>query len=829
MIEKKLSFDRIREQISDKCSTSYAKNRVRTEAFSTKKEEIIFRLDLTNEMKEITMLESSFPDSGYVDCIPFLVPLEAENSFIDLVSLKKLQLSLDTLRRLVNFFSNTSEGKYPTLKQLTKSTILYPEIINRIESILDRFGEIKDSASEELRNIRREIRNHQGVIAKRINAILAKAKADGLVDDEASITMRDGRMLLPIAAGNKKKIQGVVYDESATGKTAFVEPLEVLELDNKVKELHFAEQREIVKILSEFSDFIRPYIPELIENSKYIGEIDFIRAKALYSATFAGGKPILSEHNDEIKLLKARHPLLEKALKKEGKAIVPLDITLNSNKRILLISGPNAGGKSVTLKTLGLLQYMFQWGTLIPASEVSEMSVFDNIFIDIGDNQSLDNDLSTYSSHLSNMREMLSFANEKSLILIDEFGAGTEPAAGGAIAEQILSELEHRNCYGVITTHYTNLKFYANNSNGVINGAMLFDTQNIAPFFKLEIGLPGNSFAFELARKMGLPEKIVKGAEERAGTEYVSIERNLRKIARNKRQLDEKLAKIKHTDRTLDSITEEYQKELVDIRALRKQIIAEAKKEAQDIVAEANKKIEATIKEIRESQAEKEKTKALRKGISDFTTKLDKNSDSEIDTKIEKKMAQLIARQKRQAERKNKKGEHSNKPAKKKEEVVDTLLKIGDKVKIVSNNLVGEVVQIDASGKSISIAVGDIISKMAPNKVAKISSNQFKEVSRKERTHSSINVSSLSDRKLNFKPSIDIRGHRLEEAIDIVTRFIDDAIMIGVGNIKILHGKGNGVLREEIRKYLKITTGVKKFYDESVQFGGSGITCIELE
>ena len=698
-IEKKLGFDRIREQIGEQCCTKYAQERAINEYFSTRKSEIIQRLSLTDEMREILMLESSFPDTGYNDCIAFLRPLEREQTYIDLASLNKLYQLLETLRKILNFFSNAKDGKYPALKEFTSTVVQYPEITRRIESILDRFGEVKDNASEELLNIRRSIRNHQGTINKRIQSILNKAKAEGLVDEDASISVREGKMLIPVAAGNKKKIQGVVFDESATGKTAFIEPLEVLELDNQLKELIFAEQREIVRILTDFTDFLRPYLPELLEASKYIGEIDFIRAKALFSSRFLGGKPIIAE-GMEMKLIKARHPLLEAALKKEGKAIVPLDISLNSDKRILLISGPNAGGKSVCLKTVGLLQYMLQWGTLIPASEISELCIFDNIFIDIGDNQSLDNDLSTYSSHLANMKEMLQNSGEKSLVLIDEFGSGTEPAAGGAIAEEILSELENRGTYGVITTHYTNLKFYANNSNGIINGAMLFDVQNIAPLFKLEIGLPGNSFAFELARKMGLPENIVKGAENRAGTEYVTIERNLRKIARNKRQLDEKLARIKNTDRTLENITQKYQEELVDIQSIRKQILADAKKEAQEILAQANKKIEATIKEIRETQAEKEKTKNLRKELSNFTSTIGKEDNSAIDQKINKKMDQLIARKQRQEERKQKKGNNQNTPktsSQSQEKKVEQKISIGAKVKIKSNGLVGEIIEIDSS------------------------------------------------------------------------------------------------------------------------------------
>jgi DNA mismatch repair protein MutS2 len=480
---------------------------------------------------------------------------------------------------------------------------------------------------------------------------------------------------------------------------------------------------------------------------------------------------------------------------------------------------------------------MMQWGMLITTAESSELPVFKDIFIDIGDNQSIENDLSTYSSHLLNMKNILDEAGDRSLVLIDEFGSGTEPAAGGAIAEEILSELERRGCYGVITTHYTNLKFYAGNSTGVINGAMLFDVQKIEPLFKLEMGLPGNSFAFELARKMGLPESIVHGAEERAGSDFVTIERNLRKIARNKKQLEERLAKIKSTDKTLENITEKYEKELGDIKSVRKGIIEEAKREAQEILAQANKKIEATIKEIKESQAEKEKTKVARKSLTLFQEELTSGAKSKTDEDIDRKMAQIIERKKRQQERKEQRekkrgGQDSAAEAKEvikevQEQKEAAQIVVGGKVKVKGSELVGEVVKV--SGKSISVAIGEIITKMSIDKVEGISGKQYKDHFKPAERKSVYSGSSISERRLNFNPNIDIRGKRLDEAIEIVTRFIDDAIMVDMGQVSILHGKGNGVLREEIRKYLKITPGVKSFRDEHIERGGTGITIVELD
>ncbi len=829
-IESKLGFDRIREFISARCSTEYARGRVADEEITTFRETIRRRLGLTDEMRVIMMFESSFPGGGFVDAIPFLAPLRGSTSYIDLYSLGQLRTSLDLLRKLLHFFDNCEAGKYPLLREMSSGVLSFPEVLRRIDHILDKFGEVRDNASEDLAVIRRSIREKEGVISKRMQSILRHARAEGLVDEDATVSVRDGKMLIPVAAGNKNKISGIVYDESASGRTSFIEPIEIVELNNRLRELHFEEQREIIRILTEFTDFLRPYIDEIIEAHQYMGEVDFIMAKAQVATRFRAGMPILSE-NGELILRKARHPLLEEALTKEGKQIVPLDITLNSHKRILLISGPNAGGKSVCLKTAGLLQYMFQWGMLIPAAESSELTVFTDFFVDIGDNQSIENDLSTYSSHLYNMKNIVLNATEHCFVLIDEFGSGTEPAAGGAIAEEILSEIEQRGCYGIITTHYTNLKFYANNSTSVVNGAMLFDTQNIKPFFKLEIGLPGNSFAFELARKIGLPESIVHGAEERAGKDYVTIERNLRKIARNKRELEERLTRVKAADKTLDSMTDKYEKELADIKKLRKSILEEAKAQAAQIIAEANKKIEHTIREIRESQAEKTKTQELRKDLRDFVAQAEAEAaDKEAQDIIERKMAQIIERKRRQAERKARKGEKTE-SAKSAAPVVENTPKapeitVGTHVRFASTGLVGEVVQI--SGKKATVAVGDVLTKTPIAGLEPITSNQFKAASKPAAVKSSV-TASISERKLNFKPSIDIRGMRLEEAITTVTHFIDDAMMVGMSEVSILHGKGTGVLKEEIRKYLRITPGVASFGDEHVQRGGSGITIVKLD
>ena len=685
---------------------------------------------------------------------------------------------------------------------------------------------MRDTASQALGEIRRTLKSKEGQVSRRINAILGSAKSEGLVDGDVEVVVRDGRVLIPVPAGSKKKLPGIVFDESATGKTAFIEPFEIIEIENQIRELQFEEQREIARILFEFTEFLRPYLGGLIAASEYIGEIDFIRSKALVALDMIAGMPILSD-NGELNLRRARHPLLEASLRREKKEIVPLTLSLSKEKHILLISGPNAGGKSVCLKTVGLLQYMFQWGMLIPTSEVSEMMIFDSIFIDIGDDQSLENDLSTYSSHLKNMREILTNATSSSLVLIDEFGSGTEPAAGGAIAEAVLARLDAMGAYGVITTHYTNLKLYADKSSGVMNGAMLFDGAAIKPLFQLQQGMPGNSFAFELARKMGLPSDVVKDAEERAGSEFVNIERNLRQIARSRRVLDEKLARIKSTDKTLESLTDKYQKELGEVKALKKEILDEARREAREILSEANKQVERTIREIRESQAAKDKTRTARENLSKFKESLEQEHPSGNDEAIERKMQQIVARKERERARKEKRGEA---PVQRKEKpVVDNSpLKVGDKVRLKDNDMVGEVTQIAA--KYISVSVGSIISKLAPGKVEKISNQQYKEKSRNTfRPVIHYDSESISRRKLEFRPTIDIRGERLSDALEIVMHFIDDATMVGVGQVKILHGKGNGVLREEIRKYLRTVPAVKSFRDEAVQQGGAGITVVEMD
>ena len=836
-LEQKLGFDRVRKAVADRCATEYAVNRTMEERFISDPKAIRERLLPTDEMRLILMFEESFPTSGYIDCLGFLKLLETPSSYINLISMRKLRTMLETVRKVTDFFSSIKDGIYPSLKKMAGPVMSFPAVQRQVDVILDRFGEVRDSASEELASIRRSLRDAEGAISRRAGSILKKMQEEGVADKDASVSVRDGKLLIPVPAVYKKKVPGFIYDESASGKTAFIEPAEIVELDNRIKELKFAENREILRILTAFSDFLRPYIPDLLDAAEYLGELDFLMAKANVALDMIAGIPILSS-TGEMSLRKARHPLLEKALKKEQKEIVPLTVTLTDKKRILMISGPNAGGKSVCLKTVGLLQYMFQWGMLIPVSETSEMLVFDRIMVNIGDDQSIDNDLSTYSSFLADMREVLLHADDRTLVLIDEFGSGTEPAAGGAIAEAILAELDKRGTYGIITTHYTNLKLYASGADThVTNGAMMFDVRNIVPLFKLEMGLPGNSFAFELARKMGLPENIVKDAESRAGEEFVGIERNLRRIARNRKTIEEKLERIRNTDRTLESISDKYQKELLEIRQKKKEILDEATREAREIVAGANRQVENTIKTIKEAQAEKEITREARKELQDFVSALTRKKEQEQKAKddyIEKKIRQIDARRERERQRKLQRADEKTRremeaqaeEQRKLEEFRNAPLKPGEKVRIKDNGMVGEIVKVSA--KTVMVNIGNISSKLSPERVERITSNEYRDAVKETSPRaSSVRIdSSISERKLNFSPELDVRGERLNDAIEKVTKYVDDAIMLSIPSVRIIHGKGTGVLRDELQKMLRTMPGVEKVSDEHIQFGGTGVTVV---
>ncbi|MCK5168710.1 MAG: Smr/MutS family protein, partial [Bacteroidales bacterium] len=711
------------------------------------------------------------------------------------------------------------EEKYPYLQKLSENVKLYPFVFERIDSIITKQGKIKDNASPELNTIRSDIRNKEGAVSKRLHSILREAQKSGIVDQDVTLSIRDGRATIPVDASHKRKIKGLILDESATGKTAYIEPAEIIELNNDIKELYYAERREIVKILTLFADDIRPYVDDLLFAYDYMGTIDFIRSKALLANKINGIKPIFNDR-PMLEWKKAVHPLLYLSFMVESRIVVPLDIELNNdNQRILLISGPNAGGKSVCLQTVGLLQYMFQCGLLVPMNENSEIGLFQNLFINIGDDQSIENDLSTYSSHLLNMKFVIKSADNKTLVLIDEFGSGTEPMLGGAIAESILDSLNQKKSFGVITTHYTSLKHFASSARGIENGAMLFDTHKIQPLFKLSIGEPGSSFAFEIARKIGLPEDILQKATQKLGKDHIDFDKNLKDIIRDKRYWETKRENIRRSEKKLGEQIAKYTSELEIVDKSRKEILKRTKEEAELLLADVNKRIENTIREIKESKAEKERTKNARKSLADFKDNLNK-IDSEEEARIQRKIEKLKTREKHG----KRKTSIEEVPKIKKADL--SLIEKGDKVKLFGQDTVGEV--LDINGKSIMVAFGNMITTLDEKKLEKFSEKQYKQFTG---SSSSKKASSwdFGERRLKFKPEIDVRGKRAEEALQIVNDFIDEAIVISMGSVKILHGKGDGILRQLIRQYLETVDVIKSFHDESVQFGGSGITIIEFE
>ncbi len=819
--ESKIGFDRIRSQIKALCVTQGAAEKLESAEFSSDYRTVRERLEQTFEMRTALMMESGFPDGSFVDTEPFLKKAGIEGAFLETGEIAALRKALSMVYALVAFFRNKDE-QYPRLKALCRDVNGFPEIINHIDTILDKFGKIRDSASPELFSIRRTIRDRESQISRRIQQIMGQAQAAGLVDGDASISIREGRAVIPVAAANKKKIKGFVHDESATGKTVYIEPIEVVEINNELKELEYEQRREIVRILTRFTDTIRPDLPAIRESGDFLTTMDFIRAKARFALGNDCTLPIVEE-GSSVSLRSARHTLLAQTLRREGKPIVPLDLTLTTEKHILVISGPNAGGKSVCLKTVGLLQYMLQKGFLVSASENSEMGLFEDIFIDIGDEQSIDNDLSTYSSHLLNMKNILRHAGSRSLILIDEFGTGTEPIIGGAIAESVLEKLEEKHCFGVITTHYSNLKYYASNAAGILNGAMTFDVQNIRPLFRLETGKPGSSFAIEIARKIGLPEEIIRSASEKAGSDHVNIERQLREIARDRRYWEQKRDKIHQTEKRVDELAERYRTELEAIRAERNRLLKEARTEARQITDEANRQIENTIREIRESQADKQRTLIVRRKMDEFKQTL--AEDSADNAAIDRKIEQLRAREQRRAERKKKKSESATaaSPAvAEKPRVAEP----GAKVRIKGQDAVGEVINLDE--KRATVGFGQILTTIAIDRLEIISNAEYKKVTRNERPAAAPTNYDPGQRRLQFSQQIDVRGMRVTEALEATQDFIDEAVMFGFSELRILHGKGTGALKEEIRQYLRATGLVASAKDEHEERGGAGITVVRL-
>jgi DNA mismatch repair protein MutS2 len=704
------------------------------------------------------------------------------------------------------------------LKSITGRVKIYPYVLDLLDKVIDKHGEVRENASARLKEIINEIAVKNLLASKRLNAIFKSALSEGIVDSDTVPTVRNGRGVIPVNAWDKRKIKGLIHDQSASGKTVFIEPAEIVEINNEIVELEYEERREIVRILTSLADNLRPYIDELLQANSFLGEIDFFRAKALLGNQLGSIKPAISK---EPGLLwhRAVHPLLFITFKKlHDRKVVPLDIKLDNSERLLLISGPNAGGKSVCLKTVGLLQYMFQCGLTIPVGEGSESGIFNDIFIDIGDEQSIENDLSTYSSHLINMKYFLRNASEGTLILIDEFGTGTEPMLGGSIAEAILGTLVHLNVTGVITTHYTNLKHFASVTEGIVNGAMLFDNHLMQPLFQLSIGKPGSSFAYEIARKIGLPEEILKSASEKAGVKNINYDRHLKDIARDKRYWETKRRNIRQHEKRLEELIEEYEKEISKARATGKEIISKAKSEAESILSESNRIIENTIRQIREAQADKEKTREARKKLEEYKSGFNEKSGT-TDSLSEEKLNRLS--RKADKIRSVKKKERSEVP------LPDvSSLKPGDPVRITETRAVGEVIKIE--DKLVHIETGSLKLIIPSEKVERISRKEFESQIKADRPLY-VADPEIELRKRKFKPDIDIRGVRGEEALLMVRDFIDDAHIVQYRHLRILHGKGNGILRQLVRDYLATIGTVKSFRDENPESGGSGITVVEMD
>ena len=820
--ESKIGFDRIRALIAERCNTEAARAKLDEHRFSSRREVVENRIASADEMRTIIQMEHEFPNEEFCDLTALIAKVRVEGTFLDLEEAVLLARALRQVDAISRFIRSRERAVYPTLHRLTEDVISLEAIANHIDSLIDRFGQMRDSASDELYRIRRAIREREGQASKRLQQVLQAAKSAGIVEADATLSIRDGRAVIPVSAGNKRKLNGFVQGESATGKTVFIEPVEVVELNNELRELEYAERREIVRILSELTDRIRPEIDTIEASADYLATIDMLRAKGRFAAENGCVRPIVSL-DGRMELRTARHPLLAIALAKENKSVVPLDMVLNGEKRILVISGPNAGGKSVCLKTVGLLQYMFQCGFPIPCGENSELPLFESIFIDIGDEQSIDNDLSTYSSHLMNMKNMLSGASSRTLVLIDEFGTGTEPIMGGAIAEAILEQLVERGTYGVITTHYSNIKYFASNHEGVENGAMMFDVQNIRPLFRLEMGKPGSSFAVEIARKIGLPEQIIRTASEKAGSDHINIERQLREIARDRRYWEQKRDRIRIADRKVEELETSYAEQLSRIKAERQQIIREAKEEAQRLIADANRQIENTIRTIRESQAEKELTRLARKELDDVRerTARDEAAEAERSARVDREMERIERRRQRREERKAAGGKSES--AEVIEKQIPRIIEVGTKVRIKNQDGVGEVQEV--KGKKATVAFGHILTTVALDRLEAVSNAEYKRQTRPTTARTVVSVD-VSQRKLNFKDNIVVRGMRAVDALEAVQSFIDDAIMVGIGSVSILHGKGTGALKEEIRRYLRTVPDVATAADEHADRGGAGITIV---
>ena len=796
--ENKIGFNHIRERLNTLCISEMGKEFVDKMSFCTDVDEIRTYLRLIQDFETLMQDGVPFPVRDYNDLREEFHHLAIDGTVISLESMFALKPTLSALSYIFKFFKSEASEKVPYLKALAEGINIDNHIFTEINRLIDDKGEIPDNASAELAEIRRDIRRKQSSIDHRMRKILIEAKNSGWTDSTAEMTIRDGRPVIPVRAADKRELRGFIHDESATGQTVYIEPAEIFETNNEIKELEYAERREINKILLAFTKILRPEIPNLVMAWRLLGLLDFIRAKALLSQEY---NCVIPEVIDEpmFDWIEARHPLLEQKLKGQGKNITPLDLKLGASDRILVISGPNAGGKSVCLKTIGLLQYMLQCGLAIPVKVDSKCGVFHDMFIDIGDEQSLENDLSTYSSHLINMKELLEHGNERSLFLIDEFGTGTEPQLGGAIAEAILLKMNEKKSFGVVTTHYANLKLLADSHPGIVNGAMLFDTRYLQPLYVMMIGKPGSSFAFEIAKKIGFPHEILDSAAEISGREHLDFDQQLQQLEIEKKEVRKKEYELKVADKLLDEVVTKYKTQLADIEKNRKTLLKEASKEAQEIIDRANAKIEKTIREIKEAQAEKVRTKELREELKEMKTSL-ANEEKNLSKQLK---------------------------AEEKEEIANADLKVGDMVCINELEVVGELLAI--SDTDVTIQFGDVRLRTTADKLRKISRSQAKKAQQNPSYLRKSIMNDINEKAEKFNLTLDVRGQRGDEAVDNVAKYIDEANLLSIKEVSILHGKGNGILRKLIREYLSKQQCIQSFNDASLETGGAGITRVTLK
>ena len=810
--EIKLGFDKIRTMLKGAVLCPLGSARIDQMKFMTKRSDIEYELALVKEMIEI-MQESKtpMPTDGFFDLTEQLKRLRLHGTFLEADDLFNLRRSLGAIIDLVKFFNpKEEEGRktFPLMKAITTDVMVFPDLCRKIDRTLTPTGEIKDNASPALADIRRQLASTMSSISRLLNNILRSAQSDGIVDKDVTPTMRDGRLVIPVLPSNKRKIRGIVHDESATGKTLYVEPAEVVDANNRIRELEGEERQEIIRILTAIANETRPMLPDIMASFDFMATVDFVRAKAKFAERIEATVPQMS-NDGSLDWIHAKHPLLYIRYKNEGKAseIVPLDIMLDRrNQRIVLISGPNAGGKSVCLETLGLLQYMLQCGLAIPVAKNSLCSIFDHIFIDIGDEQSIDNDLSTYSSHLQNMKFFVRNATKRTLILIDEFGSGTEPQIGGAIAQALLGKFNESKVNGVITTHFTNLKHFAEETQGIVNGAMLYDRNGLRPLFKLEIGHPGSSFAIEIAHKIGLPQDVIETAKTIVGSDYVNMDKYLQDISRDKRYWEQKRQKIHQQEKDLEERIAKAEEKASELKNKRQEVLQKARDEAAALLKEANSRIERTIKDIKEAQAEREATRSIRKNLETFKEQIVNKAGEKPESK------------KKAANDKDKQ-----------EEVPQRPFLVGDNVRLKGQTTIGQIVSVN--GRQCQVAFGMIRTNLDLSRLEHVSRSQIRQEAQNSIV-GGIHDPSVSDeirqRRLNFKHEIDLRGMRADEALSAVTLFIDDAMLLDISHVRILHGTGTGALRQAIRTYLSSLKGSVNFHDEHVQFGGAGVTVVEI-